>query len=145
MAKIIKNTTGTDISLSEIGLVIPASSQLEINAEDYILLASETSLTEISPLITAGTLVINDGVNDLPIAEAIDFIKYPDDADRIIFNKNKFKAITAKSGINEAKDFFSVVLVDEEIRVPQTRQLISYNIITNDDTLELEGDLVIID
>jgi len=143
--KILKNTTTSDIDLLKFGITLQALSSFVIPVREYNLLSSQDSVTELIPLVTSGDIVVNDGITDLDINRALIFITFPEKADAIIFNKNKFKSITVEPGINEAKDFFSVVVVDEEIRVPQTRQLISYNIVTNDDTLELDGDLVIID
>lgn len=78
MVKILKNTTTSDIELNTIGLTIPANSQITIQVEDYLLLASEDSITEITPLINSGDIIVNDGIDDLFLEKGINFIKYQD-------------------------------------------------------------------
>jgi len=86
MAKILKNQTGSDIELSNVGLSIPAFGQLTIDIASYILLASDDSITELTTLINSGDIIVNDGSSDLsPNSEAIAFLRYPDDATNIKF------------------------------------------------------------
>lgn len=72
MAKIVKNTTGSDIEIKDTGNTIPASGQITLNASEFILFAEST---DIDPHIDSGDIVINDGTIDLPIAEAKVYIK----------------------------------------------------------------------
>ena len=78
--KILKNTTGSIINIIALGLPIPASGQITIEVTDYILLASSDSVTELTPLITSGDVVVNDGTEDLSVARGIAYIKHPDNA-----------------------------------------------------------------
>jgi len=78
MSKILKNTTLADIELTSIGLTIPASGQITIQVEDYLLLASQDSITELTPLINNGDIVVNNGSQDLASRNAIEWIKYQD-------------------------------------------------------------------
>lgn len=78
--KILKNTTGSIINITSLGLPIPASGQITIEVTDYMLLASFDSVAELSPLITSGDVVVNDGNEDLNVARGIAYIKHPDNA-----------------------------------------------------------------
>jgi hypothetical protein len=63
MAKIIKNTTGSAISVIDVGSIpIAAGGSYTITPEEYPLWASSTAVVSY---INAGTLVVNDGVDDL--------------------------------------------------------------------------------
>lgn len=63
MAKIIKNTTGSVISLQDVGRIpIPAGGSYTILPEEYPLWAASSNVTSY---INAGTLVVNDGTDDL--------------------------------------------------------------------------------
>lgn len=125
MIKIFKNTTLSDIELQEIGITVLASSQYTLNTEEYAKSAGIDSITEISPYITSGDIVINDGVDDITVAngfilqEAIDYISSPVFAGHIRFaaepersngytKKNVQEAIeqTRTSGIGKILNFF---------------------------------------
>lgn len=62
MAKILKNTTVSDIPLSDCGLVIAASSSVTTNPGDHYLLSQSTV---IDTYIDSGAIVVNDGYDDL--------------------------------------------------------------------------------
>lgn len=72
MSKIVKNNTGGNISVSDTGVTVNASSQYTIPPQDYLLwAASDNIVTEVG----AGNLIINDGSIDLSISDGIDLIK----------------------------------------------------------------------
>lgn len=63
MSKIVKNTTGSNITVSDVGnIIVPASSQYAIPPQDYDLWSASTA---VDTYIDAGSLVINDGYDDL--------------------------------------------------------------------------------
>lgn len=76
MSKIVKNTTLSDINISDVGVTVFASSQYTIPANDYLLWASSD---DIVTYVGSGDIVINDGTEDLGISDGIDLIKglYP--------------------------------------------------------------------
>lgn len=69
---IAKNTTGTDIFLPRLGETVPAVSQITLTENNtYFEICSE----EVLPTkINAGHIVINDGISDLSIAEALGYL-----------------------------------------------------------------------
>ena len=72
MSKIVKNTTGSDIVISDTGVTVLASNQYTIPANDYLLwAASDDVITEIG----SGDIVVNDGSVDLGISDGTDLIK----------------------------------------------------------------------
>ena len=71
MNKILKNTTESNISLVNLGRTVNSNSQLTVEAADYDILSSPESLLEIAPLLSAGTIVVNDGVDDLSAVDGI--------------------------------------------------------------------------
>jgi hypothetical protein len=72
MAKILKNTTASAVTISDTGQVVPLSSQLTISAQDYDLYAASE---DVILLIADGTLVVNDGSFDLTPAQGIGLIQ----------------------------------------------------------------------
>ena len=86
MAKILKNTTIADIEVDNLGITIPASGQIDLVTGEYLLLASDDVVTELTSLINAGDIVVNDGNADLSAADGIAYIQYPDDALNIRFD-----------------------------------------------------------
>lgn len=105
MSKIIKNTTLSDIEIQSFGYTIPASGQLDVDTIEYTLLANEDVVTELTTLINAGDIVINDGNADLIASEAIAYIQYPDQALNVRFDNstNNFISDEVQSAIEEAK------------------------------------------
>lgn len=70
--KILKNTTGTDESLVDLGITVTANSQVTLNPTDYPDAAASDELVE---LIGDGTLIVNDGNQDLGKAQGIALIQ----------------------------------------------------------------------
>jgi len=108
MSKIIKNTTGLDIDLDSVGLTIAALSSYNVEIDEYTLWASEPVIAEVSPLITSGDLVVNDGLYDLVAFDGINYLKYPDFAFNIRFlsdpeRLNGFVSKDVQRAIEEAK------------------------------------------
>jgi hypothetical protein len=72
MSKILKNDSGSNITVSDTGITINNSSQYTIPPQDYLLWAASSDvITEVG----AGNLVVNDGSFDLSISDGIDLIK----------------------------------------------------------------------
>lgn len=72
MSKIAKNTTGSNISISDVGVTVNANSQYTIPPPDYLLWAASD---DIITYMGSGDIVINDGSNDLGISDGTDLIK----------------------------------------------------------------------
>jgi len=85
MAKIIKNTTDTDIKVGT-GDVIPAYGQITIDSGNYIFWAYEIiDSSALQNFIDTDILVVNDGINDLIPARGKDYLEYPDWAFNVRF------------------------------------------------------------
>lgn len=97
MSKILKNTTNSDIEL-EIGISLPQNSSTIISVLDYIELAESG---DVEGLITSGDIVVNDGVLDLNITDGINYILYPDDAERIRVESSSFTSTNVKDALEE--------------------------------------------
>lgn len=72
MAKIVKNTTGSPIDISDTGVTVAASSSYTIHPQDYLLWAASS---DIITHVGSGDIVINDGSSDLSISNGIDLVK----------------------------------------------------------------------
>lgn len=72
MSKIVKNTTGSIVSIIDTGVSIPANGSYTIPPQDQTLWAASNNLITY---IGDGTLVINDGTYDLDKADALAFIQ----------------------------------------------------------------------
>jgi len=62
MSKILKNTTGSPISISDVGVSIPANSQYTIQSQDYLIWAASS---DVITFIGSGSIIVNDGSQDL--------------------------------------------------------------------------------
>lgn len=109
MAKILKNTTGADIEIFTAGnQVVPAGSQVTLAPEDFAQQwATDDVLTEVTPLLTSGDLVVNDGNNDLNATDGLNFLRYPDTAFNVRFlsdpeRLNGFVSKNVQEAIEEA-------------------------------------------
>lgn len=69
---IAKNNSGVAIVLSDLGISIPATSQINLtNLFDELMIAESNDL---KTKVNDGTIVINDGTSDLSITDALDRI-----------------------------------------------------------------------
>jgi len=128
--KILKNTTGSAISLDSLGLEVPALGQNIINVEEYLLLGSIDALAELTPLINSGDIVVNDGAGDLAAAEAIRFIEY---ADRFTVEKNDVVVSRAVKTINVTGNAKVEAVGDGQvdISVEQLKEDVIVNLVRN--------------
>ncbi len=123
--KVLKNTTSIDIEL-DMGITIQANSSREVIVQDYINLSNDTSLEQLDVLITIGSIVINDGTNDLSIEEGKAFVRYPDEAKNIRYDNTilDVEATNVQDAITLATSMFDEdkilsgynmeVLIDED-------------------------------
>jgi hypothetical protein len=114
--KILKNTTVSDIILSEIGKTVPASGQIILEPGTYYILAEEIDVTgTLATLIRSGDIVVNDGVDDITVANGfsvergIDYLKNSDRAFNIRFEaeterSNDFTSKNVQEAIEEARN-----------------------------------------
>lgn len=114
--KVLKNTTPSPVALSELGLSIPASGQITLASVDYLKLAGADSLTALDALITAGTVVVNDGASDLTIARGQQFIRHPHASENILFDPAGTAYLAETRTVKEAL----VELRARTITVPQS-------------------------
>ena len=108
MSKIIKNTTINDIEIIATGVTIPASGQIDLHKQDYLIWATDDAIAEIVPYLTSGDLVVNDGIDDLTAFDGENFLKYPDTAFNVRFlaepeRGNLFVSKNVQEAIEEAK------------------------------------------
>lgn len=62
MSKLLKNTTGSEISINDTGISIPASSNYQVVPQDFPLWANSVN---VDSFIDSGSIVVNDGLDDL--------------------------------------------------------------------------------
>ena len=76
MIKTLKNTTQSQIFISDTGQYIEASENFTIDSSQYTLYANSSSVIS---LIGDGTIVVSDGTSDLNISEGVNLIQdsYP--------------------------------------------------------------------
>ena len=107
MAKILKNVTGSDISILDTGTTIAANSQYTISEQSYLLWAASANIVAH---VNSGNIVVNDGINDITnTARALNFIKYPDTAFNARFlsepeRSNGFASKNIQEAIEEIKN-----------------------------------------
>ena len=94
MAKILKNNTGSAVILGDVGLTIPASGQITIQIQDYLLFAASV---DVVTELTAGNLTLEVDGQDLVTANAV--IHLALEASKIAINE-----FILKNEINGAGD-----------------------------------------
>jgi len=72
--KILKNTTTSVIELGEAGMEVPAQGQRVLNEMEYDMVAFADSITEITPYINSGDLIVNNGTMDLNAEEGLRYL-----------------------------------------------------------------------
>ena len=119
---IVKNTTGTLISIKETGEDIPASGQRTIDASRHHMYQKEATITEMTTNINSGALVINDGINDLSATKAFAYLR-----------QRFAEGIRFKSNPERLNDFISkdVQLAIEEVRSISDPLIVPINLIYN--------------
>jgi hypothetical protein len=70
---ILKNNTGSVVTIPDVGVVIPASGQDSYTDPKHIVLLAAS--TSVRTLLTAGTLTANDGTGDLSLANALLYLE----------------------------------------------------------------------
>lgn len=98
--KTIRNTTALDILIADVGINVMAGATYAIPTKDYLLWAN--SIDVVVP-VSNGSLVVNDGVGDLPVIEALRYLLYPDRARHVRFNTetNGFISKNVQDAIEE--------------------------------------------
>lgn len=72
MSKILKNNSGSNVDISDVGITINNGTQYTIPPTDYLLWAASNDAVTF---IGNGSLVVNDGSVDLSISDGVDLIK----------------------------------------------------------------------
>ena len=144
--KILKNTTASDISL-DIGINLIANNSREISVQDYIQLSSDTSLTQLDVLIDLGSVVVNDGTNDLTKEEGKAYIRFPDNAKGIRYNNTN--SDIDETNVQDAIDNIinnnlnlTYGTLDKDIHIPNNLALVLVNPKIGDNEIIIEGELV---
>jgi hypothetical protein len=145
MAKILENTTGSDITVVSSGASVPAGGTYDIQEAEYLIWATDEVVTEITADINAGNLVLNDGNNNLSAADALFFLRYPDSAFNIRFlsdpeRVNGFVSKDVQRAIEEAKT--GSVPVSPTTTVDAT-PTVAYSVtLADDSTYEFDGRVI---
>lgn len=72
MSKILNNTTGSPVAVTDMGVTVPASGSYTIPPQDYPLW---TSSSDVITYIGSGALVVNNGTDNLTKSDGLDLIK----------------------------------------------------------------------
>lgn len=72
MSKIVRNVTASPITVNDVGVTIPGTTDYTIPPQDYLLWAASSNAVTY---VGASTLVINDGSVDLSISDGIFLLK----------------------------------------------------------------------
>jgi hypothetical protein len=78
MAVIAKNQTESDVTLTDLaapGSVVPASGSLDLLVDNTFVEIQNSG--QLKTLIAAGTLLLNDGTNDLDLVTSLAFVEHP--------------------------------------------------------------------
>ena len=72
MSKILKNQTVSDVPISDMGITVTASGEYILDHSEYLMWQGSS---DVIVKIADGTLVVNDGSDDLSLSNGIDLIK----------------------------------------------------------------------
>lgn len=72
MKKLINPSLSVDVEIKDVGVTVFVDSEYIIPSDEYGLFSESEDLP---PLITSGTLIVNDGVNDLSTFNGLEYIK----------------------------------------------------------------------
>lgn len=72
MSKILNNTTASNVDINDVGVTVPASGFLNIDPQDFDDFAASN---DVVALVGNGTLIVNDGSNDLNVSDGIRLIQ----------------------------------------------------------------------
>lgn len=139
--KLLKNTTISDIFITDTGTNLPASSTYEIDPTNYPIWAASS---DVLPEIDAGNLVGNDGVLDLS-ALLTKFMLQSDVAVHVGFNNatNGFVSTNVQAAIEEIRTagHFSYrrILASKRVTIPEDEQMTVYQ----DFKIDSGGEIVI--
>lgn len=106
MSRILINTTGNAVDLTDIGRVVPASGQLEIDDKNLLAFGNSNVMWQ---KIGDGTLKYNDGTSDLTITQAVNHFynyaqKFQIEDDRVLMADNRIPPGYSLSVRGEADD-----------------------------------------
>lgn len=103
LVKILKNNSGAEKQI--LNRMVPDAGSFTIPTYHWLELASDGG---IAADIASGSLVVNDGSNDLSIAEGLELVQrfQFDSSEKITFNNanNNFTATNVQTAIEEAKN-----------------------------------------
>jgi hypothetical protein len=153
MSKILINTTLFPVSITDVGITVAASSSYIIPPQDYSFWAASSNIiTEIGN----GTIIVNDGLIDLTIDEAIAFLSLSETAKGIRFDPSG-SSLTAKNLEDAVKQVTTVSGGDSffwrnipsglTVVVPENKQMLVYQELEISSSGELDnlGELVVIE
>jgi|WetSurMetagenome_2_1015567.scaffolds.fasta_scaffold17540_3 hypothetical protein len=148
MAKLLKNTTLSDIFITDCGVNLPALSTYEIDPNNYAKWAA--SVDVISPIL-ANSVVGNDAIRDFPSYLTIMMLRH-DAAENLGFNNttNDFVSTNVQAAIEEIRfngGHFSYRRIPSGkiIIIPEEQQMWVYQELKCDPNSELviRGEVVI--
>jgi len=96
--KILKNTTLSDITLDSVGIVVPASSQYNIDKIQYSLFSTDSAILELTTYINSGDIVVNNGTDDLDSTNGLNYMRMSDHAKNILFDDST--SLNTMVGVN---------------------------------------------
>lgn len=102
MSVIVINNTGSDVLIGDVGEIIPASGQ-----QSFINMASLSELRaslDIRTLVGAGTLTLNDGINNISIADSDSFLNNIFDTGL----RNNYTATTGPLNTDDARAGYQI-------------------------------------
>ena len=70
---VLKNNSGSTVVLEEFGIEIANTTQIVLS--DYFDYSDISDSKELDDLLSAGTLVLNDGTSDLNAVDAVNYVK----------------------------------------------------------------------
>lgn len=119
MIKILRNTTISDIVISDTGITIQpgVGNQYTIPPIDYVLWAESADITSF---VNSGDILVTDGTSELSSTDGLDFIRYPDNAKNQRFDGDTLRSngfpdnISTQAAIEFAKTTVSGKMQDFE-------------------------------
>lgn len=159
----IRNTTGSDIFLDDVGILIPAGETYEIPASDLLVWLRSVDGGDAEPLIDGGDLVVADSAGDLsadtgksflridPVQIQIDGVPLSGGVKVINFVGATGSTGTATatvdvqsvSAVSEKNFSYRETAAGETIEIPSKQQMTVHGCTIIEGELDIEGQLVV--
>ena len=140
MALILKNLLPADIEVNDIGLTVPASSTLDVREEPEQYL---TTSTDLRNLILSGSLIFRSFDDDADLSMADSLTALDTLSPFFTISPQQLQAdVEALAASNDFHSGYETVVLGLEITVEANKQMVNFECLNIDGTVNVDGTLI---